>query len=292
MSTTQTRYAKSADVHIAYQVAGEGQLDLVMVNGWVTNLELMWEDPGWSAFCRRLASFSRLILFDKRGTGLSDRVSIRDMPTLEERMDDVRAVMDAVGSSRAFVFGVSEGGPMSILFAASYPERTRGMVLYGSFPRITSSEDYPWGFAPEQVGPLLELAERSWGDGTFSGNLVAPSEMPGRLPYFARLEREGGSPGAVIALIRMVAEIDVRAVLPSIAVPTSIIHRDRDAIAPIEGARYMANQIPGAQAHRTGGRALATHRGHRNDSRPLRGVRNRPTRRARARPGTRDSHVH
>lgn len=247
MSTMQTRYAKSADVHIAYQVVGEGQVDLVMVNGWVTNLELMWEDPGWSTFSRRLASFSRLILFDKRGTGLSDRVSVRDMPTLEERMDDVRAVMDAVGSAGAFVFGISEGGPLSVLFAASYPERTRGLVLYGSFPRIISSEDYPWGFAPEQLEPLLELAERSWGDGTFSGNLVAPSELPGRLPYFARLEREGASPGAVIALIRMVAEIDVRAVLPSIQVPTLIIHRDRDAIAPIEGARYMANQIPGAQ---------------------------------------------
>jgi len=247
MSTSQVHYAKSADVHIAYQVAGEGPIDLVFVNGWVTNLQLMWEDAGWSAFFRRLASFSRLILFDKRGTGLSDRVSVREMPTLEERMDDVRAVMDAVGSRQAFVFGVSEGGPMSVLFAASYPERTQGLVLYGSFPRITSSEDYPWGFLPEQVEPLLALAERSWGDGTFSGNLVAPSELPGRLPYFARLEREGASPGAVIALIRMVADIDVRAVLHSIPVPTLIIHRDRDAIAPIEGARYMSGQIPRAQ---------------------------------------------
>lgn len=136
-------------------MVGEGQVDLVMVNGWITNLELMWEDLGWSAFFRRLASFSRLIVFDKRGTGLSDRVSVRDMPTLEQRMDDVRAVMDAVGSSRAFVLGVSEGGPMSVLFAASYPERTRGLVLYGSFPRITSNEDYPWGFAPEQLEPFV-----------------------------------------------------------------------------------------------------------------------------------------
>ena len=247
MPTSRTHYAKSADVHIAYQVAGEGPVDLVFVNGWVTNLELMWEDAGWSAFFRRLASFSRLILFDKRGTGLSDRVSVREMPTLEERMDDVRAVMDAVGSRQAFVFGVSEGGPMSVLFAASYPERTRGLALYGSFPRIASSEDYPWGFSPGQVEPLLAFAERSWGDGTFSGNLLAPSELPGRLPYFARLEREGASPGAVIALIRMVVDIDVRAVLPSISVPTLILHRDRDAIAPIEGARYMSGQIPGAQ---------------------------------------------
>ena len=247
MSTSRTHYAKSADVHIAYQAAGEGPIDLVFVNGWVTHLELMWEDAGWSAFFRRLASFSRLILFDKRGTGLSDRVSVREMPTLEERMDDVRAVMDAVGSRRAFVFGVSEGGPMSVLFAASYPERARGLVLYGSFPRITSSEDYPLGFAPGQIEQVLGLAEGSWGNGTFSGNLLAPSELPGRLPYFARLEREGASPGAVIALIRMVADIDVRAVLPSISVPSLILHRDRDVIAPIEGARYMSRQIPGAQ---------------------------------------------
>jgi pimeloyl-ACP methyl ester carboxylesterase len=211
MSTVQTRYAKSEDVHIAHQVVGEGPVDLVVVHGWVTHLELMWEDPAWNSFLRRLASFSRLILFDKRGTGLSDRVSIREMPTLEERMDDVRAVMDAVGSESAFVQGISEGGPMSVLFAASHPDRTRVLVLYGSFPRISSCEGYPWGFAPDQLEPLLALAERSWGDGTFSGSLLAPSELPERLGYFARLERDGASPGAVIALIRMVADIDVRA---------------------------------------------------------------------------------
>ena len=247
MSTVKTRYAKSGDVHIAYQVVGEGPVDLVLVQGWVWNVELFWEDPPWSAFCERLASFSRLILFDKRGTGLSDRVSVREMPTLEERMDDVRAVMDAVGSESAFVLGISEGGPMSVLFAASHPDRTRGLVLYGSFPRITRGVDYPWGFAPDQVEPLLELAERTWGEGTFSGRLLAPSQLPERLPFFARLEREGASPGAVMAVIRMVAEIDVRGVLPLIALPTLIVHRDADAIAPIEGARYTAAQIPGAR---------------------------------------------
>jgi class 3 adenylate cyclase len=247
MSTVKTRYAKSGEVHIAYQVVGEGPVDLVLVQGWVWNLELFWEDPGWSAFCERLASFSRLILFDKRGTGLSDRVSVREMPTLEERMDDVRAVMDAVGSESAFILGISEGGPMSALFAASRPERTRGLVLYGSFPRITRSVDYPWGFGPDQLEPLLELAPRTWGDGTFSGGLLAPSQLPERLPFFARLEREGASPGAVIAVIRMVAQIDVRGALPSISIPTLIIHRDGDAIAPIEGARYMAERIPGAR---------------------------------------------
>ena len=247
MSTAKTRYAKSGEVHIAYQTVGEGPVDLVLVQGWVTNVELWWEDPAWSAFYERLASFSRLILFDKRGTGLSDRVSVHEMPTLEQRMDDVRAVMDAVGSGSAFVLGISEGGPMSVLFAASHPERAWGLVLYGSFPRITRGDDYPFGVAPDQVEPLIEVAERTWGEGTFSGGLLAPSQLPERLPYFARLEREGASPGALVALIRMLVEIDVRGVLPSVAVPTLIVHRDRDAIAPVEGARYMAAQIPDAR---------------------------------------------
>jgi pimeloyl-ACP methyl ester carboxylesterase len=247
MPKVKTRYAKSGDVHIAYQVVGEGSVDLVVVHGWVTNVELWWEDSSWTRFYERLASFSRLILFDKRGTGLSDRVSIHEMPTLEERMDDVRAVMDAVGSDSAFVLGISEGGPLSLLFAASHPERTRALVLYGSFPRITSAPDYPWGFAPEQVEPLLAVAERTWGEGTFTGSLLAPSQLAERLPFFARYEREGASPGAMIALVRMLTEIDVRAVLPSIGVPTLVIHRDQDAVAPIEGARYVAAHIPGAR---------------------------------------------
>lgn len=195
MSRVQNRYAKSGDVHIAYQVVGERPVDVILVQGWATNLDVLGEDPGWSAFYERLASFSRLILFDKRGTGLSDRVSVGEMPTLEERMDDVRSVMDAVGSRSAFVLGISEGGPMSVLFAATYPERTRGLVLYGSFPRITKADDYLWGFEPEQVEPVIELAERTWGEGTFSGSLLAPSQLPQRLPYFARLEREGASRG-------------------------------------------------------------------------------------------------
>ena len=205
------------------------------------------EDPPWTAFYERLASFSRLILFDKRGTGLSDRVSAREMPTLEERMDDVRAVMDAVGSDAAFVFGISKGGPMSALFAATYPERTRALVLYGTFPRITRGDGYAWGFSVEQAESAIALAEQTWGEGTFSGNLLAPSEMQARLGYFARLEREGASPGAMIALIRMLLDIDVRAILPSIVVPTLIVHRDRDAVAPIEGARFMVSQISRAR---------------------------------------------
>jgi pimeloyl-ACP methyl ester carboxylesterase len=247
MPTVQTRYAKSGDVHIAYQVIGDGPVDLVLVPGWVSNVELWWEDPGWSSFMQRLVSFSRLILFDKRGTGLSDRVSVREMPTLEERMDDVRAVMDAVGSKTAFIVGLSEGGPMSMLFAASHPGRTRALVLYGSFPRIISGEGYPWGFAPEQIDRILTVAERSWGDGTFTGSLFAPSDVEARHGFFARFEREGASPGAMIGLVRMLVEIDVRDVLPMVTVPTLIVHRDGDAVAPIEGARFMAERIPGAR---------------------------------------------
>jgi pimeloyl-ACP methyl ester carboxylesterase len=179
MPIPQTRYAKSGDLHIAYQVVGDGPPDLVLVPGWVSNVARLWEDPGWRAFLERLASFSRLILFDKRGTGLSDRVAIADLPTLEERIDDVRAVMDAVASTAASLFGISEGGPMSVLFAASHPERVRALVLYGSFPRITSGNGYPWGFPLETAERLLATAEATWGQGTFTGNLFAP-RRPGQ----------------------------------------------------------------------------------------------------------------
>ncbi len=210
MSTPQTRYAKSGDVHIAYQVVGEGPVDLVLVHGWVTNIELFWEDPGWSSLFRRLASFVRLIMFDKRGTGLPDRVSVGEMPTLEERMDDVRAVMDAVGSTQAFVFGISEGGPMSLLFAATYPERARGLVLYGSFPRILSGGDYPWGFAPEQLEPIIELAERTWGDGTFSGGLLAgdTDAILGHVEEFVTGKRGEREPDRVLATVMFTDIVD------------------------------------------------------------------------------------
>src|SRR5579862_9719601 len=215
-----TRYAKSGEIHLAYQVLGHGP-DLVFVPGWVSNVELWWEDPSWRVFLERLASFSRLIIFDKRGTGLSDRVSAGAMPSLEERIDDVRAVMDAVGSTSAFVIGLSEGGPMAILFAATHPERVRALILYGSFPRITRAPDYEWGFVPEQVEPITALAERSWGEGTFTAGLfLLPEERETRLPFLARFEREGASPGAMLALIRMLVATDVREVLPSISVPT------------------------------------------------------------------------
>ena len=161
MSNVKTRYAKSGDVHVAYQVVGEGSVDLVVVQGWVTHLELWWDDPGWSAFYERLASFSRLILFDKRGTGLSDRVT--DMPSLEVRMDDVRAVMDTAGSERAALFGLSEGGPMCALFSATYADRTSALIMAGSYPRRTRAPDYPWGPTKEEYDAWIDQMRRDWG---------------------------------------------------------------------------------------------------------------------------------
>lgn len=151
----ETRYAKSGDVNIAYQVVGEGPRDLVLVPGWVSNIEVFWEEPGLSRFLRRLASFSRLILFDKRGTGLSDRVT--DLPTLETRMDDVRAVMDAVNSERAALLGYSEGGPMCALFAATYPARTSALIMIASYGRRTWAPEYPWGPTPEQLEDFFRM---------------------------------------------------------------------------------------------------------------------------------------
>jgi pimeloyl-ACP methyl ester carboxylesterase len=168
----KTQYAKSGDLHIAYQVTGTGPFDLVLVPGFVSHLEYQWEYPGSARFLERLGSFSRLICFDKRGTGLSDRVG--DVPTLEQRMDDVRAVMDAAGSERAALFGISEGGPMSLLFAATYPERTSALVLYGSYARRTWAADHPFGRSTEEMSRVIETMERDWG-GPVAVEIWAPS---------------------------------------------------------------------------------------------------------------------
>src|SRR5260370_27216856 len=170
----ETRYAKSGEVNIAYQVVGSGPVDLVYVMGWVTNLDYFWEEPSYARFLARLASFSRLILFDKRGTGLSDRVHETELPTLEQRMDDVRAVMDAVDSSRAVLFGVSEGGPMCALFAATYPERTAGLVMYGSYAKRIWSPDYPWAPTPGERQEFFDLLQHGWG-GVVDVHVMAPS---------------------------------------------------------------------------------------------------------------------
>ncbi len=244
----KTRYARSGDLHIAYQVIGEGPLDLVLVMGWVSHVELAWEEPALAAFLRRLASFSRLIIFDKRGTGLSDRVPNDQLPTLEARMDDVRAVMDAVGSERAALFGFSEGGNMSALFAATYPERTAALVMFGTFAKRQWSADYPWAPTREEREKTFALIEREWGNLTDVKH-YAPSKAddPVFAEQIATYFRRSASPGAAVALLRMNTEIDIRAVLPAIRVPTLVLHRTGDRDANVEEGRWIASQIPGAR---------------------------------------------
>lgn len=244
----ETRYAKSGDVHIAYQVVGDGPLDLVAVAGWISNVEAMWDEPLVARFHQRLASFSRLILFDKRGTGLSDRVSPNRLPTLEVRMDDVRAVMDAVGSPQAALLGWSEGGPMSLLFTATYPERTRALILYGTYPRRLWSEEFPWAPRPDDRQRFYDRIEREWG-GEVDLSDMAPSAArdPAIRSWWASFLRRSASPRDALALARMNTEIDVTGVLSSIRVPTLVIHRTGDRDAQVDGARWMAERIPGAR---------------------------------------------
>jgi class 3 adenylate cyclase len=253
-----TRYAKSGDAHIAYQVIGDGPMDLVLVEGWLNHVELAWEDPLQAAFRRRLAQFSRLIVFDKRGTGLSDRVPPGQLPILEERMDDVRAVMDAAGSDRAALVGVSEGGALCALFAASYPERTAALVLYGAFARTGAAM-----LSQEELDARLRDLERNWPDamdyGVAAPSLAADERNAER---FRTMMRHSASPGAAVALLRMNSQIDIRQVLPSIRVPTLVLYRrdarfghgaaawrqdGQDAITPRTEARYLADNIPGSR---------------------------------------------
>ena len=242
----ETRYAKSGDVNIAYQVVGDGPTDLVYVPGWVSNVELIWEKPKPTRFLERLASFSRLILFDKRGTGMSDRVSNARLPTLEERMDDVRAVLDAVGSERAALVGHSEGGSMSLLFAATYPERARALVLIGVFARRIRTDDYPWAPSLEERLETIETVERDWGVG-LDITEMAPHEDPALLEWYSTCLRRSASPGAAAALLRMNSQIDTRHVLPTIQIPTLVIHRTADRDVTVDEGRWIADQIPGAR---------------------------------------------
>ena len=245
-SAPETRYAKSGDVNIAYQVVGEGPFDLVYVPGWISNVELMWEEPAHALLLRRLASFSRLILFDKRGTGLSDPVSLDRLPTLEQRMDDVRAVMDAAGSERAAIFGSSEGGLMSVVFAATYPERTRALVMHAVYAKRLWSTDYPWAPKPDDRAAEIEEVERAWG-GEMDISSLAPSADEAFKRRAVAYLRRSASPGAAVALMRMNSQIDVRDVLPTIGVPTLILHRSDDRDVNVEEGRWIAGTIPGAK---------------------------------------------
>jgi DNA-binding winged helix-turn-helix (wHTH) protein/pimeloyl-ACP methyl ester carboxylesterase len=245
----KTQYATSTGgVNIAYQVIGEGHLDLVFVMGWVSHLEYFWQEPTFARFLTRLASFSRLILFDKRGTGLSDQVALSELPTLEQRMTDVQAVMDAVGSERAALLGISEGGPMCSLFAATYPERTVALVMYGTYAKRYWSEDYPWAPTDDERAEFLKMLKQHWGEAVgLEKRAPSMAEDPQFRDWWATYLRMGASPGAALALTQMNAEIDVRNILPSVRVPTVVIHRKGDALLPVEGGRYIAGLIPGAK---------------------------------------------
>jgi pimeloyl-ACP methyl ester carboxylesterase len=242
----ETRYAKSGDLNIAYQVVGEGPIDLIYVPGWISNVELNWEEPAHAHVLDRLASFSRLILFDKRGTGLSDPVPLDRLPTLEERMDDVRAVLDAVDCRQAALFGFSEGGLMSVLFAATYPDRITALALYGVFAKRIWSPDYPWAPKPEDREREIEELERNWSD-RMDLEQLAPSEDDAFKDRLATYFRRSASPGAGVALMRMNTQLDVRDVLSAIQAPTLVIHRTHDRDVKVEEGRWIADRIPGAK---------------------------------------------
>jgi pimeloyl-ACP methyl ester carboxylesterase len=231
------RYARSGGVYIAYRTFGDGPRDIVLVPGSVSHVELYWELPTNAYILKRLASFARVIVFDKRGQGLSDRVAEL---TLEERITDVRAVMDAAGSERATIYGWSEGGSMSLMFAATYPERTTSVVLYGSYPSVKATR--------EAYAEFLDTLEKHWGEGVLVA-LTAPSrrEDEAFVQWFGRLERAVASPGGIVALMRANYEIDVRHLLPSIHVPTLILHREGDSLVPVGAGRHLAKHIPGAK---------------------------------------------
>jgi class 3 adenylate cyclase len=238
----RTQYAKSGDVHIAYQVFGEGAVDLVFVPGFVSHIENYWDEPNFARWLRRLGSFSRVIMFDKRGTGLSDQVS--ELPGMDQRLDDVRAVMDAVGIERAAIFGISEGGSLAALFAATHPERSQALIIYGGFAQFSS-----WLPTQEALESLIQYIDKNWGSGEGWLGIVAPTKE-GDLAFqqwWGKFERLGASPSAAIKLIRMNSQIDITEVLPSINVPTLVIHRKGDMVVNVEAGRLLAERIPGAK---------------------------------------------
>jgi pimeloyl-ACP methyl ester carboxylesterase len=244
----QTRFTKSGPYNIAYQVVGEGPFDLLWIPGFVSNVELAWEEPLLARFLLRLASFSRLILFDKRGTGLSDRVPVDELPSLEERMEDLLAVLDAVGSERAALVSHSEGGNLAVLFAATHPQRTSALVTLGMFAKRQWSPDYPWAPKPDERAAEIEAMERDWGVDSGVAKL-APSAARDRgfARRLATYFRRSASPGAAVALMRTNTQIDIRHVLPTVQAPTLVVHRTGDLDSKIEEGRWIATQIPGAR---------------------------------------------
>ena len=243
----QIHYAHSGDVEIAYTSVGDGPVDLILVWGWLTNLEVYWDEPAFRRFVERLAAFARVIIFDKRGMGLSDRTTLG---TLEERMDDVRAVMDAIGSERAVLLGVSEGAPLSLLFAASHPERTQALVFVGGEVKEVISDDWPWGQSTrEEYDRYLDdfLVSDKWGKPAPAFFAPSRRDDPALMEWLGRLERSSASPAAAVAFMRMGSHIDVRAVVPSVHVPALVLHSRRDSVVAFEQGRWLADTLPDAR---------------------------------------------
>ena len=247
MPTTQ--YVTNDDLSIAYQVFGEGDRDLVYVPGWISNIELMWDDPVLASILRRLGTFARVITFDKRGTGMSDRVPNNQLPGLEQRMDDVRAVMDAAGSEKATLFGHSEGGSMATLFAATYPARTEGLILASTYAKRTRSEDYPWAPATEDREAEIRETEENWGDPNALPRYVLGERGTDSAfrDWVARYFRMSASPKAAAQLLRMNTLMDTRAALPLVQAPALCIFRTDDQDVNVEEGRWMASQMPNAR---------------------------------------------
>ena len=245
----QTQYARSRDVHIAYQTWGEGELDLVIVPGFLSHVELQWELPQAARYNERLGSFARVVSFDRRGTGLSDPVAVTEAPDLETRMGDLRAVMDEAGVERAALLGLSEGGPMSVLFAATYPDRTDALVLYGAMARSTYADDHPWLPTVDDFNTAgAELLLPAWGTGV-AVDVGAPSHAddPEVVAWFGRFERSSISPGMLASVAAMFYDTDVRGILPDIRVPTLVLHRRGDRLVNVRSGRYLAEHIPDAK---------------------------------------------
>jgi class 3 adenylate cyclase/pimeloyl-ACP methyl ester carboxylesterase len=243
----ETQYAKKGDAHIAYQVVGEAPLDLVLVSTWFSHVEARWDLPGYAHYLGRLSSFSRLISFDKYGTGLSDPIPSKELPPLEEWMDDVSAVMDAVGLERAVIMGAAEASPMAELFAATYPERTDALVLVNATARVSAAPGYEIGAPPDVQEGVISLIEQKWGRGDVAAAINPTlADDPAALEAWGRFFRLSVSPATAAAVIRMLFELDVRDVLPTIKVPTLVVHRQDNPIVTVDQGRYVADHIEGA----------------------------------------------
>jgi class 3 adenylate cyclase len=243
------RYARNGSVSLAYDVLGEGERDILVTFGWIGSFQSAFDIPAHARWLERLASFGRVIMWDKRGTGLSERVPADRLPTLEERMDDMRVVMDAVGSERAAVLGISEGASLSAVFAATHPDRVTSLILIGGFARMLRDDDYEWGATPEATQAFNRRIEETWGDNAGLLKLWAPSiaDDPVAREHWNRMMVFGGTPATAVAWLEMVEQTDIRATLPAINVPTLVLHRTDDRIVPAQHARYLAEHIPEAR---------------------------------------------